>query len=509
MIVIVDFGGQYTRLIERAVQELNVAVRVAAPVDVDTALGDEVRGIILSGSPASVNILDLARVRSLGDFRSRPVLGICYGHQLLAAEAGGTVAQQSSREYGKARLHCSTTSRLWRDVPQESLVWMSHGDTVVALSDAWMVIGTTQDGAHAAIEARDDLRFGVQFHPEVTQTQAGTQILRNFVVDICGETPSVTLLQLRDRVIGDICAHVGNCHILTACSLGVDSTTLAIALQQALGSRQVHPIFVNNGLLRQEDFDCLDAVRAVLPNLQVVDATDQFLEALRGVTDPEEKRRRIGRTFWAVFDAAARALQGQHTISVFSQGTIAPDAIESGAKSAKSATIKTHHNLVKPPPDFPFTPFEPFVSLYKDQVRMLGRSLDVPERILRRHPFPGPGLAVRIIGEVTPRRLRIAREADAIFLEALRRAELYDQISQALVGITADCVVGVRGDARAYGCVAMLRAVVTRDFMTADVFQFPHGFIEDVSTAIVNQVDGIAHVVLSTTRKPPATVEFE
>lgn len=512
MITIVHFGAQYAQLIRRSVTELRVRAEIVTPAEVPVTPPEGVSGVILSGGPASVNDGILETVRRVMAWQL-PVLGICLGHQALVAACGGKVAAQYSREYGRALLMLTGESRISYGVPPASTVWMSHGDTVVELppnaaGGCWTVWGATRDGPHAGIANEFEGLYGVQFHPEVTHTEHGMRILENFV-GICGAPrnyqPADRVRELTDAVR----AHVGeHDHILVATSLGVDSTTTAMLCKAALGAERVHTVFVDNGLQRLEDLLLIQRAPQFLPNFEVTDAGQRFLEALAEVSDSEEKRRRIGRMFWQVFGDHARWL-GQFPITKYAQGTLAPDVIESGADSQDASVIKTHHNLVPPPPDFPFKPFEPLRSLFKDQVRGVGRAVGVPDDILSRHPFPGPGLAVRISGPVTTERVRIARAADAIFMDELRAGRHYDRVSQAGAVVGLDRPRCVRGDAHGRGWAVHLFAVLTRDFMTADVAPFPPGFLEDIGDRITNTVDGVGRVTHIITRKPPATIEWE
>lgn len=514
MIVIVHFGAQYAQLIRRAVNELGVRAEVVRPESVSVRAPADTTGVILSGGPASVSPEIIACVELVIGWKL-PVLGICLGHQALVAARGGQVAQQVAREYGRATLTLTAESRIRHGLPLRSSVWMSHGDTVVALpppgpNSHWTVWGTTESGAHAGIASELEELFGVQFHPEVTQTQYGMRIFENFLFEICHARKDYAPGNLAAQLIATVQEHVGeNGHVLVATSLGVDSTTTAALCREALGPDRVHCVFVNNGLQRDEDLELAQRAHTFLSNLVIVDATEEFLRHVEGLADPEAKRRMIGETFWGVFGKHARGLQQSLPITVYVQGTLAPDVIESGRESGQANVIKTHHNLVLPPPDFPFPPFEPLRTLYKDQVRALGRSLGVPDEILRRHPFPGPGLAVRVKAPVTRDRLRIARACDTIFIQALKESGRYDAIDQASVIVGNDTAVCVRGDARATGVVVNCRAVVTRDFMTADVPEFPPSFLPDVAGKIINSVDGVGRVTFDVTRKPPATIEWE
>ncbi|MDP3685243.1 MAG: glutamine-hydrolyzing GMP synthase [bacterium] len=512
MILIVDFGAQYAQLIRRAVNDLGAQAHVvdAATVSVQPPVGTA--GVILSGGPASVHPDALNLTQRILSWKT-PVLGICFGHQLLAAIAGGTVAQQVSREYGRANFRVTRSSPLTTGLPLHRLyhVWMSHGDSITSLPvGAWVSIGETDHGRHAAIANETARLYGVQFHPEVTQTECGLYILRNFVTDICRSPRDFTAQDLVQEISDRIRKHVvGTDHILVAGSLGVDSTTVATLCARALGQERVHTVFVDNGLHREEDLELATTAHAFLPNLIIEHTEDLFLDALEGISDGQEKRRMIGTTFWKVFQAVAERLGARFPIAAFTQGTLAPDVIESGASSTGSDLIKIHHNLVSPPPTFPFPPFEPLRILYKDQVRALGRAIGVPDRILSRHPFPGPGLAIRVDGPVTRERVRIARACDAIFMRRLKDGGYYDAVSQALVVVQQGSPVCVQGDARTRGCPVQLRAFTTRDFMTADVALLFTGFLAEVSDEIMNSVKGVGNVNYNTTRKPPGTIEWE
>lgn len=510
MIVVFDFGGQYTRLIERGARDLGVQVEVRDAGTAGNGRPDGVTGVILSGSPDSVNPRSLEIVRAVKSW-GVPILGICYGHQCLAAATGGTVATQTHREYGAATLENVVPGRLLEGVPNGSRVWMSHGDTVTMLPDGWRVVGRTETGPFAAIEHPAGL-FGVQFHPEVTETTYGMRILRNFVLEICQTPQSEVPEDLADSIVQAIQRRVGeHGHALVACSLGVDSTTLTLAANTALGLERVHAVFVDTGLVREEDLALAALARETfLPNLHIVDASQFFLDRLRGVTNRESKRRLVGEGFWDVFRAETERIAATGApLMVYLQGTLAPDRIESGKASDRAAVIKTHHNLVPPPADFPFPVFEPLGHLYKDQVRVAGSRLGVPREILTRHPFPGPGLAVRIHGEVTLERVALARACDAIWIHELKAASHYDAATQAGVALGQDRASLVRGDEGGDGYWLALWAVVTRDFMTATPLPLPHEFLTRVTDRIGNEVRGIGPVHYRYSSKPPVTVEYE
>lgn len=511
MIVIVHFGAQYGHLIYRAVTDLGVEAVRLDPETVPNQPLAGITGVILSGGPDSVNA-EALRVVSAAKCWQVPVLGICFGHQCLAASAGGRVEKKTRCEYGHATLEMVGESPLFAGLPKRSGVWMSHGDTVTELpNDSWREIGRTEYGRYAAIEHRQGF-YGVQFHPEVLHTEHGAQIFRNFVFEICKTPRVIVAADLADRVSHAIRNRVGaHGHLLTACSLGVDSTTLALAANATLGAKRVHPVFVDTGLLREEDLAlAIRARESFLPNLRMVDASDRFLACLRGISHRESKRRLVGECFWQVFRETADDITMRGVpLMAYAQGTLAPDVIESGRESGHAAVIKTHHNLVRPPEDFPFPPLEPLKDLYKDQVRVLGGTLGVPREVLSRHPFPGPGLAVRVLGEVTPERVRIARECDAIWITALKEAGHYDVVTQAGIALGNDQASVVRGDEGGDGYLLALWAVTTRDFMTATPALLPLEFITRVSDRIANTVREIGPVHYRTSSKPPVTVEYE
>lgn len=509
MITIVHFGGQYTALIKRRVNEMGVPAQIVEWTQVPFERPLETQGVILSGGPASVTDEVNDPLQRMIEWQL-PILGICFGHQALVHHFDGEVSQQMKHEYGKATLRITAESSLTADIPRESIVWLSHGDTVTNLPEGWQAIAETREGPYAAIASTHLPLYGIQFHPEVNHTQHGTQLLKNFVLGICGATQAFSpqsLVQEAKKHIREAVEPGG--HLLVACSLGVDSTTAAVLATQALGVDRVHPVFVNNGLQRVEDLELIEEVRQLLPNLVVVNAEDTFLNALEEQRDPEVKRRIVGEKFWEVFGLTISDLQQRFPISAYLQGTIAPDVIESAAESQYAALIKTHHNLVRPHAAFPFRPIEPFRTLYKDQVRAVARELYVPERIVGKHPFPGPGLAVRVKGLVTRERVEIARRCDSIFIRALRENGFYETIAQAGATLLQDKVSCVRGDSGGQDWILGLWAVTTDDFMTADVSPLLVPFLADISDQITNQVREVGCAVYRTTRKPPATIEWE
>ncbi|HLD25952.1 MAG TPA: glutamine-hydrolyzing GMP synthase [Candidatus Andersenbacteria bacterium] len=517
MITIIDFGGQLTLLILRRLRELKVEACLIDPSDVARKPPGTL-GVIISGGPASVQQQDIEIYRAIESWRV-PILGICFGHQLIAKAHGGRLGNSASQvhgEYGAAELTLTSLSLLTKNMATRSAVWMSHGDSVVKLPPGadWRTIGQTESSHHAAITNPTRYLYGVQFHPEASHTEAGSILLKNFAVKICGARQDYSPADLVQDLKKRIHQHVPEGqHVLTACSLGVDSTTVTVLCQQALGAERVHPVFVNTGLLRHEDLALLEKARDWLPGLHIVQAEDFFLTALTGVSDPNEKRRAVGLSFWRVFQQETARLQQQYPIAVYSQGTIAPDAIESAASSDRAAEIKPHHNLVPRPADFPFEPFEPFreFCLFKDEVREVAKSIGVPEEIRTKHPFPGPGLAIRVGGALTPDRIRIAREGDAIWMEELKKTGSYDLVAQAGLEVQNDVSVCQRGDQRHVGWSFVLWAFNTVDFMTAQAARQPE-VVDAAWTAISrigNEVVGVGRGMYGMQDKPPATIEWE
>ncbi|MBI4880272.1 MAG: glutamine-hydrolyzing GMP synthase [Planctomycetes bacterium] len=510
-IAIVDFGSQYTQLIARRVREQRVFCRIY-PCSVDPAdlALQPLKGLILSGGPASVYEAGAPeldpRLLDLGV----PVLGICYGLQAMVAALGGAVARGvEGGEYGRATLTLRSASDLLSGVPRDSVVWMSHGDQVERLPDGFEVLAGSKACPFAAIAERQRRLYGLQFHPEVTHTAHGPSILRNFLFGICGVRGDWTMASFVDTAVRQVQDTVGSAgRVVLGMSGGVDSSVAAVLLHRAVGER-LDAIFVDNGLLRKNERE--NVAKTFLERfevrLHVVDAGDAFLADLAGVTDPEEKRRRIGHRFIEVFRGEARRCAGAGFLA---QGTLYPDVIESLApRGGPSATIKTHHNVGGLPEELGFTLVEPFRELFKDEVRALGALLGLPESILRRHPFPGPGLAVRILGEVTPERLEILREADAIFREELRLSGWRDRVAQAFVVLLPVRTVGVQGDQRTYGYACAIRAITTEDFMTAEPAPLPHDLLARMASRITNEVRAINRVTYDVTSKPPATIEWE
>lgn len=508
-ILVLDFGSQTAQLITRRVREENVfcqLVRHNLPAERIREINP--KGIILSGGPASV-YGDGAPQPDPGIFDlGIPILGICYGMQLACRSQGSAVNQGHSREFGLAVCNATSENRLFQGIPAEARVWMSHGDQVENLSDSFNSIATTETCPHAAVQHKSKQIYGLQFHPEVTHTDFGGQLLRNFVRDICGCEGTWQIASLIEREAEAIRERVGDRRVICGLSGGVDSSVVAALLYKAIGD-QLSCIFVDNGLLRKGE---ADQVREHFgahfkTDLHVSDARKLFLGELAGVTDPQQKRKIIGRLFIDVFKKEALSIPNSQFLA---QGTLYPDVIESGASpDGPAATIKAHHNVGGLPEELGFELIEPLRDFFKDEVRQMGLALGLPEHLVWRHPFPGPGLAVRCLGSITEERLAILREADAIFIEELHKANLYREISQAFAALLPIQSVGVMGDARTYECTIVIRAVTTTDFMTADWYRMPHDVLQQISTRLTNSVRGINRVVYDVSSKPPSTIEWE
>lgn len=506
-ILILDFGSQYTQLIARKIRELNVYCEIV-PYNRVNAADENIKGVILSGSPYSVRDKN-APFPDLNSIKGRmPLLGICYGAQYLAHSSGGEVLPSGSREYGRAYLNIrDLKDPLFMNVKNGTQVWMSHGDTIVKIPDHFVVTGSTSDVLNGAFRLKDEPTWGIQFHPEVYHTTEGKTILGNFVLNICGCRGDWTPESFIESTVNEIREKTaGSGKIILGLSGGVDSTVAASLLNRAVGNDLVC-IFVDNGLLRKNEFrKVLDSYLGMGLNVRGIDASDLFLSRLKGITEPEAKRKAIGSAFIEVFEAEALKIQGAEWLA---QGTIYPDVIESVSVNGPSATIKSHHNVGGLPEKMNLKVLEPLRLLFKDEVRRVGKALNIPEIILNRHPFPGPGLAIRILGEVTPEKLSKLKEADDIFIENLRKHSLYDQVWQAGVILLPVQSVGVMGDERTYENTVVLRAVTSTDGMTADFAHLPHTFLGLVANEIINRVKGINRVVFDISSKPPSTIEWE
>ncbi len=505
-IIILDFGSQYTQLIGRRVRELNVYCEIH-PFNHYPEIDDSVKGVILSGSPYSVRDengprIDLDKVR--GHF---PLLGVCYGAQYLAHFFGGEVAASDSREYGRAKLTViEKESILLHGISEDSQVWMSHGDTIIRLPEDYTIIASTEDVENAAFKIEGEDTYAIQFHPEVYHTTEGTKILENFLVNICGCKQDWTPDSFIETTIAKLRETIGNDKVVLGLSGGVDSTVAGVLLHKAIGIN-LTCIFVDNGLLRKNEFqDVLDSYQHMGLNVIGVDASERFWNDLKGITDPETKRKIIGRDFIEVFDIEAHKIKD---VKWLAQGTIYPDVIESVSVNGPSATIKSHHNVGGLPEKMHLKVVEPLNLLFKDEVRRVGRALGIKPELLGRHPFPGPGLGIRILSDVTPEKVRVLQEADAIFVNGLKEWGLYDKVWQAGVMLLPVQSVGVMGDERTYENVVALRAVASTDGMTADWVHLPYEFLAKISNDIINKVRGINRVVYDISSKPPATIEWE
>ncbi len=504
-IIILDFGSQTTQLIGRRLRELSVYCEIV-PYNKFPVGDPDIKGVILSGSPFSVYDEAAFKVSNLQIIREKyPVLGICYGAQYISYVSGGKVESAGSREYGRANLNkFDETNILFKGVRSNSQVWMSHGDTITAIPDDFEVIASTKEVALAAFQQKGKKLWGVQFHPEVFHSEDGAQILKNFVVDICGCSQSWTPESFVDSTIADLKATLGNDKVVLGLSGGVDSSVCATLLHRAIG-KKLTCIFVDHGMLRKDEFNKVMRDYSSLGlNVLGVNASEKFFRELKGVTDPEKKRKIIGKGFIDVFDDEAHKLEN---VKWLAQGTIYPDRIES--LSITGMTIKSHHNVGGLPEKMNLKICEPLKWLFKDEVRKVGHALNMPENLINRHPFPGPGLAVRILGDITPEKVQILQEADDIFIQGLHDSGLYNKVWQAGVILLPVQSVGVMGDERTYERAVALRAVTSVDAMTADWAHLPYEFLGKISNEIINKVKGVNRVTYDISSKPPATIEWE
>jgi len=505
-VLILDFGSQYTQLIARRVRELNVYCEIH-PFNKIPPLTSDIKGVILSGSPCSVRDNGHPDV-DLKLFEGKmPVLGVCYGAQLMAHKSGGDVLPSQVREYGRARLtKVDHHNALLKEITLDTQVWMSHADTISSVPDSFEVIASTPSVRVAAFRLKGQDVYGIQFHPEVTHTTEGKNLLRNFVVHICGCSQDWTSDQFVETTVAALKNKLGNDKVVMALSGGVDSTVAAVLIHHAIG-KNLHCIFVDNGLLRKSEFQqVLDSYQHMGLNVKGVDAKDKFYTALKGLSDPEAKRKAIGKTFIDVFDEESHKISD---VKWLGQGTIYPDIIESVSVKGPSVTIKSHHNVGGLPEKMKLKVVEPLNTLFKDEVRVVGKTLGIDGAILGRHPFPGPGLGIRILGDITAEKVSILQEVDYIFINGLRQHGLYDKVWQAGAILTPLQSVGVMGDERTYERVVSLRAVTSTDGMTADWAHLPYEFLAEISSEIINRVKGVNRVVYDISSKPPATIEWE
>ncbi len=505
-ILIIDFGSQFTQLIARRVRELNVYCEIH-PYNHLPEMHKGIKGIILSGGPASVREENAPSVDTKSLRGRFPVLGVCYGAQLMALQGGGKVKASNTREYGRAQLTVQQSGDVFlEDVKDESQVWMSHSDSITDVPEDFKIIASTHDVKVAAYHIQGESTYGLQFHPEVVHSVEGKNLLKNFIYKVCGCKGDWTPGSFIDETVESLKKQLGNDQVILGLSGGVDSGVAAMLLHRAIG-KNLHCVFVNNGLLRKNEYEqVLDTYQHFGLNIHGVDASEEFYKELAGVSDPEAKRKVIGRVFIEVFDAKAHEIKD---VKWLAQGTIYPDVIESVSVNGPSATIKSHHNVGGLPEKMKMKVVEPLRSLFKDEVRLVGTALGMPADLLNRHPFPGPGLGIRILGDVTKEKVRIIQEVDAIYIDGLKRDGLYDQVWQAGSIFLPINSVGVMGDERTYENVVALRAVSSTDGMTADWCHLPYEFLGKISNEIINKVKGVNRVVYDISSKPPATIEWE
>jgi len=508
MILILDYGSQFTHLIARKLQELQIKTNIINPEYLQTSDLDKSQAIILSGGPASVtqktNVFNKKLLMS-----GKPILGLCYGHQLLAHELGGAVAQCNSREYGMTQVNVLNKSDLFEDLSDVETVWMSHGDTVTKLPKGFAVLATSHNGTIAAMANHEHKLFGLQFHPEVYHTVNGMKIFENFL-KISKIKIDKKPVNKKEIIIQEIKDKVGSNSVIMGTSGGVDSLVASYLIKEAIQER-LYCVYIDNGLMRKNETEYVTTMYKNLgfTNFEVVDASQLFLQKLKNVSDPEEKRKIIGHTFIEVFESTVANLSKKNLhIKFLGQGTIYPDTIESASNSPNATKIKSHHNLTLPD-NMQLKLVEPLRYLYKDEVRELGQSLDIPNEYLYRHPFPGPGLAIRILGAIDQEKIEILRDADDIYISTLKESGEYKNIWQAFAALIPIKTVGVMGDARTYQYMIALRAVTSVDGMTADWAKLPSELLEKISASIVNKVKGVNRVVYDITQKPPATIEYE
>lgn len=505
-IIILDFGSQYTQLIARRVRELNVYCEIH-PFNQLPEFDATVKGVILSGSPYSVRQSDAPQIDFIALQKKYPVLGVCYGAQYIAHSLGGEVKASSTREYGRANLnYVNHDSVLLKSISSSSQVWMSHADTIANVTDDFEIIASTEAVKIAAYRLKNTNTYGIQFHPEVTHSTEGTLLLKNFLLDICKCSQDWTPDAFIETSIAALKEKIGSDKVVLGLSGGVDSSVAAVLLHEAIG-KNLYCIFVDNGLLRKNEFEqVLESYKHLGLNVRGINAKDRFLSQLAGIKDPEEKRKMIGRVFIEVFDDAANELEG---VKWLAQGTIYPDVIESISVKGPSATIKSHHNVGGLPSFMKLKVVEPLNTLFKDEVRRVGKALGMDPSLLARHPFPGPGLAIRILDDITPEKVTLLQEADAIYINNLKAADWYDKVWQAGAIFLPVQSVGVMGDERTYEHVICLRAVTSVDGMTADWSHLPYELLAKISNDIINNVKGINRVVYDISSKPPATIEWE
>ncbi|OFX32427.1 MAG: glutamine-hydrolyzing GMP synthase [Bacteroidetes bacterium GWA2_32_17] len=505
-ILIIDFGSQYTQLIARRVRELNVYSEII-PFNCKIEFDNSIKGVILSGSPFSVRDKNSPKI-DLENIKGKlPILGICYGAQYLSEHYGGEVLPSNTREYGRANLSfIENSDKLFNKITIGTQIWMSHGDTITKIPNNYKITASTESVKVAAFKIENEETYGIQFHPEVYHTTQGTELLKNFVVNICKCEQLWTPAAFVDSTISEIKNKLQNDKVILGLSGGVDSSVAALLLHKAVG-KNLYCIFVNNGLLRKNEFnEVLEVYKKTGLNVKGIEASQQFIEQLKGISSPEQKRKIIGRIFIETFDAEAKQIEN---VKWLAQGTIYPDVIESLSVNGPSATIKSHHNVGGLPKKMNLQIIEPLRLLFKDEVRRVGKQLELDPNVLNRHPFPGPGLAIRIIGEITKENIQILQEVDNIFISSLKEADLYDSVWQAGAILLPINSVGVMGDERTYEQVVALRAVQSTDGMTADWVHLPYEFLSQVSNKIINNVKGVNRVVYDISSKPPATIEWE